>query len=264
MPKISAVTMTLNEERDIERCLKSLQGICDEIVVVDSYSTDRTEEICLHYGARFIKHPFEGFIEQRSYSILQATYDHVLVMDADEEISPELRDSILAVKENWTHDGYYFNRLASYCGQWIRHCHWYPDRKLRLFDRRKASVRMVKYLHDEMILNPGATSAKLKGDLLHYFIYSVDEQIHSINMSTGRQARNMFKMGKRYGYLMMIFSPMYKFIRNYIFYLGFLDGYFGYLICRNAAYSTFLKYAKLKALHKSSRVPEFQSFKVPG
>ena len=255
MPKISAVIMTLNEERDIERCLKSLEGICDEIVVVDSFSTDRTEEICLQYGARFMKHPFEGYIEQKAYSISQAAYDHVLAIDADEEITPELRDSILAVKENWTHDGYYFNRLASYCGQWIRHCHWYPDRKLRLFDRRKATVRMVKYLHDEVILNTGAASRKLDGDLLHYFIYTVDEHIRQINRYTGIQAQNMFKSGRRYGYLMMIFSPMYKFIRNYIFYRGFLDGYFGYLICRNAAYSTFLKYAKLRALYKGSRVP---------
>ncbi|MFO7613551.1 MAG: glycosyltransferase family 2 protein [Bacteroidales bacterium] len=251
MSKISAVLMTLNEERDIGRCLASLQGISDEIVVVDSFSTDRTEEICLQYGARFIKHPFEGYIEQRAYSISQAAYDHVLVMDADEELSRELRNSILAVKENWTHDGYYFNRMANYCGQWIRHCHWYPDRKLRLFDRRKASVK-GKNPHDEVMMHTGVATKNLKGDLLHYTCYTVDEHIHQINRFTGIQAQNLFRQKKRYGYLMMIFSPMYKFIRNYIFYRGFLDGYFGYLICRNAAYSTFLKYAKLKALYKSS------------
>lgn len=249
MPKISAVIMTLNEERNIERCLVSLQGICDEIVVTDSYSTDRTREICLQYNARFIQHPFEGFIEQRRYSLESATYDHVLVIDADEVISETLKGSILSIKEAWTHDGYYFNRLANYCGQWIRHGEWYPDRKLRVFDRTKASIG-GRNPHDEVVMAEGATKRFLKGDLLHYTYYNVEEHIQQINKFTMIQARGSFERGKKPYWFQIIFAPPFKFLKCYILRMGFLDGYYGFLISWNSAYSTFLKHAKLKALYR--------------
>jgi glycosyltransferase involved in cell wall biosynthesis len=241
--------MTLNEERNIERCLQSVKDIADEIIVVDSFSTDRTEEICLAYGAKFSRHIFEGYVEQRRYSISQATYDHVLVIDADEALSDELRAEILKVKENWTHDGYEFNRLNSYCGQWIQHSGWYPDRKLRLFDRRKATIQ-GRNPHDEMVINSNATIRHLKGDILHYTYLSVEEHIRQINRFTEIQAKENFERGKKAGCFAILFSPAYKFISHYIFKFGFLDGYFGYLICRNMAHSTFLKHAKLKAMRK--------------
>lgn len=249
MPEISAVIITLNEELNIERCLQSVKEIADEIVVVDSFSTDRTEEFCLKFGAKFTRHPFEGYIEQKSYVITQASYDYVLLIDADEALSDELRASILTVKQNWTHDGYNFNRLNHYCGRWIRHSGWYPDRKIRLFDRRKASVK-GKNPHDEIVMANGSTMKFLNGDLLHYTYLSVDDHIQQINRFIGIQARDNFERGKKVGYLSIFFSPVYKFIRHYFFRLGFLDGYYGYLICRNMAYSTFLKHAKLKALWK--------------
>ena len=247
MPEITVAIMTLNEERNIERCLASLNGIADEILVVDSYSTDRTEEICRQYGAKFIRHPFEGYIEQRQFSIEQSGHDHVLVIDADEALSEELRAGIQKVKDNWTHDGYDFNRLNSFCGQWIRHCGWYPDRKMRLFDRRKATVKGSNP-HDEIFLAKGASQMHLKGDLLHYTYYSVDGHIQQVNRFTSIQAKNLFERGKKASWFSILFSPPYKFFRHYFIQLGFLDGYYGYLICRNMAYSTFLKHAKLKAL----------------
>jgi len=249
MPEISVVIVTLNEERNIERCLLSVKEIADEIVIVDSFSTDRTEEICLKFGAKFTRHPFEGYIEQKSYVITQASYDYVLLIDADEALSDELRASIQAVKQNWTHDGYNFNRLNSYCGRWIRHSGWYPDRKIRLFDRRKASVK-GKNPHDEIVMADRSTIKFLQGDLLHYTYLSVDDHIHQINRFTEIQARGSFERGEKAGYLSIFFSPVYKFIRHYFFNLGFLDGYYGFLICRNSAYSNFLKHAKLKALWK--------------
>jgi len=249
MPEISVVIMTLNEERNMERCLQTLREVADEIVVIDSFSTDRTEEICLKHSAKFIRHVFEGYIEQRKYSIEQASHDHILVIDADEALSDELRASILAVKKNWTHDGYNFNRLNSYCGRWIKHSGWYPDRKIRLFDRRKASVK-GRNPHDEIIMADGSTLKHLKGDLLHYTYLTVEEHIHQINRFTEIQARDNFERGKKANYLSIFFSPVYKFIRHYFFRLGFLDGYYGFLVCRNSAYSTFLKHAKLKALWK--------------
>lgn len=250
MPEISAVIMTLNEERNIGRCLASLQGIADEIVVVDSFSTDRTEEICREYGARFMKHPFEGYREQRQYSVNQARHDWVLVIDADEALSEELRASIRAVREHLQADGYYFNRMANYCGRWIRHGGWYPDRKLRLFDRRKASVE-GRNPHDEVRMHPGATKKFLEGDLFHYTFYTVEQHIQQINNFTTIQARNKYLAGRRPVMFQILFAPMYKFVRFYIVRLGFLDGYYGYLISKNEAYSTFLKHAKLKALYRS-------------
>ena len=249
MPEISAVIITLNEERNIERCILSVKDIADEILVVDSFSTDRTEEICKKYSVRFSKHPFEGYIEQKQYVIAQASNDCILLIDADEALSEELRAAILKVKSNWTHDGYEFNRLNSYCGQWIRHSGWYPDRKIRLFDRRKATVK-GRNPHDEIIMDAGASMKHLEGDLLHFTYLSVEEHIRQINRFTGIQAKESFERGKKASCFSILFSPPFKFIRHYFFKLGFLDGYYGFLICRNMAYSTFLKHAKLKAMWK--------------
>lgn len=249
MPEVSVAIMTLNEEQKIERCLKSVSEVADEILVVDSFSTDRTEEICKKYGARFVQHKFEGFVEQRKYCIENAAYDHILCIDADEELSKELIASILQAKHDWTHDGHEMNRLNSICGHWMRHSGWYPDRKLRLFDRRKMSVK-GKNPHEEIVMNSGSSIGHLKGDLLHYTYDTVEDQIRQINRFTEIQAKEKFERGKKACYLEIIFSPPYKFIRHYFFKLGFLDGYFGYLICRNMAHSTFLKHAKLMALWK--------------
>lgn len=249
MPEISVVIITLNEERKIERCILSVKDIADEIIVVDSFSTDATREICLKHRVKFSQHKFEGYIEQKRYAIAQASNDYILSIDADEALDEKLKAAILEVKNNWTHDGYSFNRLNSYCGQWIRHGGWYPDRKIRLFDRRKATVK-GRNPHDEFVLNAGASLMHIKGDLLHYTYLTVEDQISQINRFTEIQARERFDQGKRAGCFAIFFSPPFKFIRHYFFKLGFLDGYYGYLICRNMAYSTFLKHAKLKALWK--------------
>ena len=135
--KLSVVIITFNEERDIERCLKSVETVADEIVVVDSYSTDRTEEICKIYKARFIQHSFAGHIEQKNWAIGQASHPHILSLDSDEALDETLRQSILNAKENWQGAGYTMNRMTNYCGKWIRHCGWYPDQKLRLWESNK-------------------------------------------------------------------------------------------------------------------------------
>ena len=121
MTKLTAVIITLNEEKNIGRCLESVKDIADEIVVVDSFSTDNTEKICKQYGIRFLQHSFVGHIEQKNWAITQAKYPHILSLDADELLSDRLKRSIREVKENCEFDGYYFNRLTNYCGKWIRH-----------------------------------------------------------------------------------------------------------------------------------------------
>lgn len=137
--QLSVVIITLNEEKNIERCLKSILSVADEIVVVDSFSTDKTKEICHKYNVKFIQHEFEGYIEQKNLALTQAKFQHVLSLYADEALDERLQKNILSIKNNWKHDGYYMNRLTNYCGEWVHHCGWYPDRKLRLFDSTKGN-----------------------------------------------------------------------------------------------------------------------------
>ena len=172
MVSLSAVIITYNEEKNIERCLLSLKGVVDEIVVVDSFSQDRTEAICAQYGVKFIQHAFEGHIQQKNWAITQASSPYVLSLDADEALSDELRQSILEAKNNWTAQGYFFNRLNNYCGQWIRHSGWYPDRKLRLWDARLGHRRAGK---DLLALNHIVGQAnKVKG--LYWHVYPTYSQ----------------------------------------------------------------------------------------
>jgi glycosyltransferase involved in cell wall biosynthesis len=247
--KLSAVIITFNEERDIGRCLDSLQGIADEIVVVDSYSTDATQEIVKSKGATFISHKFEGHIEQKNWAISQATFPHILSLDADEALDEDLKKSIKTVKDNWQYNGYYLSRLTNYCGKWIRHGLWYPDRKLRLWDSRKGAWG-GQNPHDTYILKENNETLELKGHLLHYSIYSLEEHLNQINKFTDISSAAAFKNGKRSSLLKIIFSPTLKFVRAYFFKLGFLDGKEGWMIARWSAYATFLKYSKLKALQK--------------
>ena len=245
--KVSAQIITFNEERNIGRCLDSLQGVADEIIVVDSFSKDATQNIAISRGATFIEHAFPGHIEQKNYAISQAKYPHILSLDADEALDEHLREAIKKVKEDWQYDGYYLNRLTNYCGKWIRHGLWYPDRKLRLWDSRKGTWG-GQNPHDTYILEAGAKTAQLPGHLLHYSIYTFEEHLKQIKKFTDISSAAAFKNGKRSSLLKIIISPTLKFVRAYIFKLGFLDGKEGWMIARWSAYATYLKYSKLKAL----------------
>lgn len=246
--KISAVVITFNEERNIERCLSSLLGVADEIVVVDSYSSDRTGEICRSYGARFIQHRFLGHIQQKNWAILQASSPYILSIDADEVLSEELKASILTAKEEWSHDGYSFNRLTNYCGKWVRHTTWYPSRKLRLWDSRKGSWGGFNP-HDRYYLKPGSSQQRLKGDLLHYSYYSVSEHLVQINLFSSILARSYYERGRGVNPLTLFFRPLWRFIKDYLLRAGFLDGYYGYIISVNSAHEVFLKYVKLRNIY---------------
>ncbi|MCD4709895.1 MAG: glycosyltransferase [Bacteroidales bacterium] len=243
--QISAVIITYNEERNIKRCLDSLLGVADEIVVVDSYSTDRTEEICRSYNTVFIKHKFTGHIEQKNWAILQASSPYILSLDADETLSNELKASILRIKENWTHDGYYFNRLTNYCGKWIRHTSWYPSRKLRLWDSRLGSWGGYNP-HDRYNMNRGATRCFLKGDLLHYSYYSVGEHLLQMNSFSSILARSYYERGRRSNFFSITFRPFWRFLKDFIILRGFTDGYYGFIVSVNSAHEVFLKYVKLR------------------
>lgn len=245
--KISSVIITFNEEENIAGCIESLKPVADEIIVVDSNSTDRTGEICKEKGVTFIQHAFEGHIEQKNWAVQQAAYPVILSLDADEVLSPQLQQSILKVKEEWNRDGYSFNRFNNYCGKWIKHCGWYPDRKIRLWHRDKGKWG-GNNPHDKVVMSPGTTLGFLQGDLLHYSFHSIRQHMDQINKFSDIKANVAFNKGKRSNYLKLIFLPFFKFIRNYFLKAGFLDGFYGWVICVNSAHSEFLKYAKLKHL----------------
>ena len=161
MPKISAVIITFNEEKYIEKCISSLEEIADEIIVVDSFSTDRTEDICGKFNVRFSKHKFDGYVEQKNYAMSLASYPYILSLDADEALSDELKKSILGIKDNLKYDGYIFNRLNNYCGKWIKHSRWYPDKHLRLFNSAKGKWTGPNP-HDKFKLDPGSKVTRIK------------------------------------------------------------------------------------------------------
>lgn len=249
MVQISAVIITFNEEHNIGRCLDSLTGIADDVVVLDSFSRDRTEAICREKGARFIQHAFEGHIEQKNRALDQAIHPIVLCLDADEALSEALRASVLEVKKNWQHDGYTMNRLTNYCGRWIRHSGWYPDRKLRLFDRRLGRWGGTNP-HDKVELRAGSSEGFLPGDLLHYSYYTVGEHFERARKYAAIAANAKRTEGKRGLWLQVIFSPIAKFIRNYFIKFGFLDGREGLMIAYISALETFWKYRGLKKVAK--------------
>jgi glycosyltransferase involved in cell wall biosynthesis len=250
MPKLSVVIITFNEERNIGRCIGSVLDVADEIIVVDSFSTDKTREICEKQGFKFIEHAFDGHIQQKNFAITQATYPHQLSLDADEALSEDLKAEILKIKNDWKFDGYRMNRLTNYCGKWIHHCGWYPDTKLRLYDSAKGRWSGVNP-HDKFEMNPGSKIDFLKGDILHYSYYSVEEHIRQADKFSTIAAKELIGLGKSVSYFQIIVNPVAKFIRNYILRLGFLDGYYGFLICRIAAHETFLKYTKARQIKRS-------------
>ena len=250
MTGLSAVIITKNEERNIGRCIQSLKDVADDILVVDSGSIDRTEEICKEKNVRFHFHEWEGYKEQKNFANSLAKYPFILSIDADEALSDDLRASILGLKENSQADGYEVNRLTNYCGKWIHYSGWYPDRKLRLFNRDKFEWGGEK-IHEVVIpIQEDNKISRLQGDLLHYSYYSISEHISQANHFTDLTAELAVEKGKRSGLIKILFSPVFKFIRDYIFKLGFLDGYYGYIICRISAQATFLKYSKIKQIRK--------------
>lgn len=244
---LSAAIITFNEERNIGRCLDSLAGVVDEVVVVDSFSTDETVAICRAKGARVVQHPFAGHIEQKNFALEQTLHPQVLSLDADEALSAELRRSILAAKADWRFDGYRMNRRTNYCGQWIRYSGWYPDRKLRLFDRRLGHWGGTNP-HDKVELNQGCTSALLEGDLLHYSHYTVEEHFSRARKYAQIGAQAMHTRGKKAHWWNLLVNPALKWVRNYLLRRGFLDGRAGWTICRIAALETFWKYKYLRDL----------------
>ena len=249
--EISIVIITFNEEKNIGRCLDSVAGLSKDIVVVDSFSTDKTKQICLEKGVRFIEHKFEGHIEQKNYAVSQAKSQYVLSLDADEALTPELKKEILNIRRNWVYDAYRFNRLTNFCGTWIKHCGWYPDKKLRLWDTTKGKWG-GENPHDKVIMVKGAKTEHINLDILHYSFYTVEQHLKQIDFFTDISAKAAFEKGKTSNGFTIFYKSTFKFFRDYILKLGFLDGYHGYVVCKNSAHAKRLKYTKLRELNRKN------------
>ncbi len=252
MIKISVVIITFNEEKNIERCLLSVKDIADEIIVLDSFSKDKTEEICKSYNVKFFQHKFDGHIEQKNRVITYAQNDFVLSLDADEELSEELKYSITAVKKKQTSDAYFFNRLNFFCNKKIKHGGWYPDKKIRLWNKNKAKWGGTNP-HDTVILNKGTKQEYLKGNLLHYSFNSINQHIEQITKFSDIKAEQDFLKDKSSPFYKIVFFPFIKFIIIYFLRLGIFDGYYGFVIAINSAHFTFLRFTKLKELNSKKK-----------
>lgn len=250
MKKLSATIITLNEEDKIRPCIESLKDIADEIVVVDSLSTDATKSICEDLGVRFIEQKWLGYSEQKNMANSLATNDWILSIDADEVVSDELKKSILKIKENDTPDNavFSFNRLNNYCGKWIRHCGLYPDKKIRIWNRNIG--KWEGYIHEDIKFSTNVKEERLHGDLLHYSFNTHEDFERQLFKFAEMRAQQYFDKGKKKAGLLNIISPIYYFIQHYIIRLGFLDGKEGLTICWVGAKATRHKYRKLKEIQK--------------
>ncbi len=236
MRKFSLVIITKNEAKNIETCLASVKGLTDDIVVFDSGSTDGTQEICKTFGANVYQHDFVDFSSQKNAANSAAKYDWVLSLDADEAMDEEMRDDFLRQLELNDNSLFQFNRLTYYCGHWVKHCGWYPDWKLRFFDRRK--MKWEGSIHE--ILSPVNKGEKchakrVKGNLLHYSYHSIEDHHKQAEKFTRMKAEKMRELGKNDGFWISAMSGIWKFLQIYCLKLGFLDGKSGFQIAEISA-----------------------------
>lgn len=251
MIKISVVIITLNEEKNIARCLESIISIADEIVVVDSLSNDKTKEICQTFNVKFIEQKFLGYVEQKNFALKAASHEYILSLDADEALSSELLAEIKKLKGQKLLDGYCFNRLTQYNGHWVRHCGWYPDTKLRLVKKNKAQW-VGNNPHDALTVV--GEVGKLSGDLLHYSYDSISSHVLQTNKFSSIEAMALFEKGKRATITKLVTRPFFQFFKDYFLKLGILDGRYGFVICFLNAQYVLLKYSKMLDLEKSKPV----------
>jgi glycosyltransferase involved in cell wall biosynthesis len=241
--KISAAIITLNEERNIARAIESLR-CCDEIVVIDSGSTDRTIELAQNHGARVVETVWRGYAAQKNFAAEVCENDWVLSIDADEALSEALEGEIWQLKKNGpSHDGYTMPRLAQYLGRWILHSGWYPDRKVRLFHRKKAKW-VGDYVHESVTVQ--GSIGHLETNLLHYTCSSLSEHLKTMDRYTTLAAEQIVSQRKKVGWRNMAIDPTWTFLKTYLIQRGFLDGPEGLAIAYMAAIYTFLKYAKAR------------------
>ncbi len=243
--KITATIITLNEERNIARAIESLR-CADEILIVDSGSTDRTVELAQNLGARVVEAGWRGYAAQKNWAAEQASHDWILSLDADEALSEALEAELWNLKKSGARrDGYTMPRLARYLGRWILHSGWYPDRKVRLYDRRKAKW-VGEFVHESVVVK--GRLGHLESNLLHFTCDSLSEHLKTLDRYTTLAAQEVAARRMPVPLHRVIFDPGWTFFKAYVLQRGFQDGLEGLTIAYMAAFYTFLKYSKARIM----------------
>jgi len=241
--KISACIISFNEEKKIEDCLKSIAGVVDEIIVVDSGSTDKTIDIAKKYTDKIYHHDFEGFVKQKNFTLTKASHDWILNLDCDERLSEELKKSILRIKEAPAeYDAYKMPVRTFYIYRWLNHC-WYPGYKVRLFNKQKAEWAGLN-IHEKVVLSSGKTGI-LSGDILHYSIESLSDHLKTINIYSELSAKDIILKGKKVTPFKAVSHSVWMMIRLYFLELGLLDGAAGFSVAVLSGFSVFIKYLRV-------------------
>lgn len=252
---ISVVIIARNEAHIIGCTLQSLQGLTDDVLVVDNGSTDGTQQICRQYQSRVIETTWQGYGPTKNIGIAAARYDWILNLDADEAIDENLKQELLLLPLQNEQEVFEMRFKNFFTGQWIRHGEWGNDRHIRLFNRK--SIQWNNAAVHENLTSSGTTKRTLlKGHILHYTAHSVAKYEEKTIAYAQLNARKYFEQGKRPNLLKEYFSPLFSFVQNYFIRLGFLDGSAGFIIARNTARYTWLKYKYLRQLYKTDNLQE--------
>jgi glycosyltransferase involved in cell wall biosynthesis len=254
--QISAVIITHNEERRVEGALKSLAGIASEIVVVDCRSRDETVKIVRRYTDRVFERDWTNFADQKNYANAQASHPWILSLDADERVSPELHQELVDLKKTEPDvDAFSIPRKVYYLGRWIRHSGWYPDRKLRLFRKGKARWE-GDYVHEKLAVT--GRIGRLNGCIHHFTYRNIHEHLARINSFSDLGAQKLYAQKKKSRWFHLLLLPFFRFVRAYVWRLGFLDGFAGLVISVLTGYAVFARYAKLREIwKKGERIEPF-------
>ena len=251
MPTVSAVIITLNEERNIRRCIESLKDCVDEIVVLDSFSKDRTEAICRELGVVFHQRQWQGYSASKNYLNGLATGDYIFSIDADEAPDQEMQEDLNRLRSGEMNGIYSVNRITNYCGKWIRHSGWFPDVKERLFPNGKAEW-VGDLVHEQLNYAQETRVTQLNGLLQHYSYYDYAEHRRRADQYSRLTAKKYAEQGKKAGMFKPILSGIGRFLSMYIMKLGFLDGKMGFMIAWISAQSNVFKYRELRRLSKGN------------
>jgi glycosyltransferase involved in cell wall biosynthesis len=248
MSAITAVIITKDEEANIARCIEAVRNLAEEVIVIDSGSTDKTAAIAESLGARVFCRDWTGYGPAKQDGIDRASYDWILALDADEVVTSSLKDEIIkTLQKKHEYAGYYIRRKTMFLGRWINYCGWYPDYVLRLFRKSKGSFNGA-FVHEKVRLEGPA--GRLKSDLLHYSYKNLNQYFEKFNKYTTLGAQEALDRNKRAGWYDIIFRPPASFFKHYIVKLGFLDGVEGFLISFLSSMAVLTKYAKLRDMNR--------------
>jgi glycosyltransferase involved in cell wall biosynthesis len=248
MSKLSVIIITYNEQENIRGCLESVKW-SDEIVIVDSFSSDKTVEIAREFTPKVFQNKWTNFSEQKNLALEKASNEWVLWIDADERATPKLKEEVLTIlnSEFSSFNSYYIPRRNHYFGRWIRHCGWYPDYKLRLFRRGKGRFN-ERTVHESVIVE--GKKGYLKSNLDHHSYKNLSDHLDRIDKYASLAAQQMFRKGRRARVFDLLFRPLARFIRMYLIKKGFLDGIYGLIVSVMGSFYVFMKYLKLWELFR--------------